>query len=72
MRSASVDDGAMAWSELGRELVAFLARPSAELSYEFDDMTFEIPRDETPGAARVVWKVDGTIRVSSGPRPVAS
>lgn len=69
-------DGAMAdpgysdkqvvdWSDLGREMWSFLTGRRAAIDYQFVDMTVEVPRDTGPRSPRAVWRVDGTLRVST-------
>lgn len=53
------------WSDLGREMWSFLTGRRAAINYEFVDMSVEVPRDTGPQAPRAVWKVDGTLRISS-------
>lgn len=60
-RNQSVVD----WSDLGREMWSFLTGRRAAINYEFVDMSVEVPRDTGPQAPRAVWKVDGTLRISS-------
>ena len=59
------DDGVIDWSDLGREMWTFLTGRQAEINYRFVDMTLEIPRDTGPDAARAVWKIDGTLQVTT-------
>ena len=53
------------WTDLGEELWSFLTGRHAMVSYAFDDMTVEVPRDIGPDAPRAVWKFDGTVRVTT-------
>ncbi len=53
------------WSDLGQEMWSFLTGRRAAINYEFVDMSVEVPRDTGPQAPRAVWKVDGTLRISS-------
>jgi len=67
-----VEDGVIDWSDLGREMWSFLTGRQAEINYQFDDLTVEIPRDTGPDAPRAVWKVDGTVRVTTSDNVSAS
>jgi len=58
-------DGAVDWSDMGREMWSFLTGRQAEINYRFVDMTVEIPRDTGPEAPRAVWKFDGTLQVTT-------
>lgn len=53
------------WSDLGREMWDFLTGRRAAINYEFRDMTLEVPRDTGPRAPRAVWRVEGTLRIST-------
>ena len=53
------------WTDLGREMWSFLTGRKAEINYRFIDMAVEIPRDTGPDAPRAVWKVDGTLQVTT-------
>lgn len=70
---ASITD----WTDLGREMWAYLTGRGAAVNYTFDDMTVEVPRDIGPDAPRATWKFSGTLRVttsdtvSSNPTPSA-
>jgi len=62
---SKVEDGVVDWSDLGREMWSFLTGRQAEINYRFVDLTVEIPRDTGPDAPRAVWKVDGTVQVTT-------
>lgn len=62
---SKVEDGVIDWTDLGREMWSFLTGRQAQINYHFDDMTLEIPRDTGPDAPRAVWKIDGTLRVTT-------
>lgn len=66
-----IEDGVIDWSDLGREMWSFLTGRQAEINYRFDDLTVEIPRDTGPDAPRAVWKVDGTLRVTTSDNAAA-
>lgn len=53
------------WSDLGREMWSFLTGRQAEINYRFIDMSVEVPRDTGPEAPRAVWKLDGTLQVTT-------
>lgn len=53
------------WSDLGREMWSFLTGRQAEINYRFVDMAVEVPRDTGPDAPRAVWKLDGTLQVTT-------
>jgi hypothetical protein len=53
------------WSDLGREMWDFLTGRRAAINYEFQGLSVEVPRDTGPRAPRAVWRVDGTLRIST-------
>ena len=53
------------WTDLGREMWSFLTGRQAAINYEFVDMVVEVPRDTGPQAPRAVWRLDGTLRVTT-------
>ena len=53
------------WSDLGREMWSFLTGRRAAINYQFVDMSVEVPRDTGPKAPRAIWKIDGTLRIST-------
>ncbi len=63
---AEARDGSVVdWTDLGREMWSFLTGRQAEINYRFIDMAVEVPRDTGPDAARAVWKLDGTLQVTT-------
>lgn len=57
------------WPTLAESLWAFLTSRNAEISYRFDDMLIEIPRDTAADAPRAVWRLHGTLRVTTSENP---
>lgn len=53
------------WTDLGEEMWSYLTGKGAAINYTFVDMTVEVPRDIGPDAPRAIWKVDGTLRVTT-------
>ncbi|MGN6162410.1 MAG: hypothetical protein ACTHOG_12015 [Marmoricola sp.] len=62
---SKVEDGVVDWSDLGREMWSFLTGRQAEVNYRLVDLTVEVPRDTGPEAPRAIWKLDGTISVTT-------
>lgn len=58
-------DTVVDWSDLGREMWSFLTGRRAAINYQFVDMSVEVPRDTGPKAPRAMWKIDGTLRIST-------
>ena len=59
------EDRVVDWTDLGREMWSFLTGRQAEINYRFIDMAVEVPRDTGPEAPRAVWKLDGTLQVTT-------
>lgn len=53
------------WTDLGKEMWSYLTGKSAVIDYSFVDMTIEVPRDIGPDAPRAIWKLNGTLRVTT-------
>lgn len=61
------------WADLGQEMWSYLTGKGAAINYSFIDMVVEVPRDIGPDAPRAVWKLNGTLRVTtSEEKPVDS
>ncbi|GAA1209307.1 hypothetical protein [Rhodoglobus aureus] len=63
------------WTDLGKEMWSYLTGKSAVINYSFVDMVVEVPRDVGPDAPRAVWKLNGTLKITtsegSGTEPIA-
>ena len=53
------------WADLGQEMWSYLTGKGAAVSYEFIEMEVEVPRDTGAEAPRAVWKLNGTLRVTT-------
>lgn len=51
--------------DLGMALYERLTGRGAAISYEFKDMIVEVPRDTGPDSPRAVWKLNGTMRITT-------
>ena len=56
------------WTDLGKEMWSYLTGKGAAIDYTFVDMTVEVPRDTGTSAPRVIWKLDGTLRITTTDR----
>lgn len=54
------------WTELGRRMWDFLTGREAAINYEFQDMVVEVPRDTGSTAPRATWRLNGTLRITTG------
>ncbi|MFC5379780.1 hypothetical protein [Aquipuribacter nitratireducens] len=52
-------------ADFGREMWSFLTGKGARIDYTFVDMTVEVPRETGPQSPRAVWKLDGTLRITT-------
>jgi hypothetical protein len=59
------EDQVVDWGDLGREMWSFLTGRQAAINYRFIDMSVEVPRDTGADAPRAVWKLDGTLQVTT-------
>ena len=53
------------WTDLGKEMWAYLTGRGAAIDYQFVDMHVEVPRDTGPVAARATWRLNGTLRITT-------
>ena len=59
------------WTDLGKEMWAYLTGKGAVIDYTFVDMAVEVPRDTGPDAPRATWKLSGTLRITTTDRDSA-
>ena len=53
------------FTDLGKEMWSYLTGKGAAINYEFVDMRVEVPRDTGAEAARAVWMLNGTLRITT-------
>jgi hypothetical protein len=53
------------WTDMGQEMWAYLTGKGAAINYSFIDMTVEVPRDTGADAPRAIWKLNGTLRITT-------
>ena len=63
--AGSTDQQVLDWTDLGREMWSFLTGRHAAINYSFEDMVVEVPRDTGPQAPRAIWRLNGTLRVTT-------
>lgn len=56
------------WPDLAINLYERLTERGAAINYEFKHMIVEVPRDTGPDAPRAIWKLDGTLRITTDER----
>src|SRR3954451_20278010 len=52
-------------ADLGKEMWAYLTGKGAAINYEFVDMVVEVPRETGPEAPRALWRLNGTLRITT-------
>ncbi len=53
------------FADVGKEMWSFLTGRNAAINYEFVDMAIEVPRSTGADAPRAVWKLNGTLRITT-------
>lgn len=53
------------WPDLAEGLYERLTGRGATISYAFDDLTIEVPGSTGAGAERAVWRLSGTVSIST-------
>jgi hypothetical protein len=62
---AQADPNSTSFADLGKEMWSYLTGKGAAINYEFVDMTVEVPRETGPEAARALWKLNGSLRITT-------
>jgi hypothetical protein len=57
------------WPELAEALYEKLTGRSSQISYGFEDMYIEVPRNTGTDAPRAIWRLHGTLTISTTERP---
>lgn len=53
------------WPDLAISLYDRLTGRGAEITYEFEDMEVEVPSKVGSDADHALWRVDGTVRITT-------
>jgi hypothetical protein len=61
-------DETTTWPELAIGLYDRLTGRGAEIVYEFDDMTVDVPSQTGEDAEHARWRLDGTLRITTRER----
>lgn len=56
------------WPELAEALYEKLTGRGSSISYKFDDMYVEVPRNTGTDAPRATWRLHGTLTISTSER----
>jgi hypothetical protein len=60
------------FADLAKELWSYLTDRGAAVNYEFVDMTVEVPRETGAESERAVWKLNGSLRITTTEQPSAA
>jgi len=60
------------FADVAKELWSYLTDRGAAVNYEFVDMTVEVPRETGAQSERAVWKLNGTLRITTTEQPSAA
>lgn len=61
-------DETTTWPELAIGLYDRLTGRGAEITYEFEDMTVDVPSKAGDDPEHATWRVDGTVRITTQER----
>ena len=60
------------FADLAKELWSYLTDRGAAVNYEFVDMTVEVPRETGAESECAVWKLNGSLRITTTEQPSAA
>ena len=60
------------FADLAKELWSYLTDRGAAVNYEFVDMTVEVPKETGAESERAVWKLNGSLRITTTEQPSAA
>ncbi len=58
-------------ADFGKEMWSYLTGMGAAINYQFVDMEVEVPRDTGPDSPRAVWRLNGTLRITTSDNDAA-
>jgi hypothetical protein len=56
------------WPDLAEGLYERLTGRGSQISYRFDDLFVEVPRDTSPSSPRATWRLHGTLHITTTER----
>lgn len=56
------------WPDFAEGLYERLTGRGSQISYRFEKMIIEVPRDTSPNSPRATWHLDGTIHITTKER----
>jgi len=60
------------FADVAKEWWSYLTDRGAAVNYEFVDMTVEVPRETGADSERAVWKLNGSLRITTTEQPSAA
>jgi hypothetical protein len=60
-----IPDTSTSFADLGKEMWDYLTGKNAAINYKFVDMQVEVPQRTGPDSPRAVWKLNGTLRITT-------
>jgi len=60
------------FADVAKELWSYLTDRGAAINYEFVDMLVEVPKETGADSERAVWKLNGTLRITTSDEPAAA
>jgi hypothetical protein len=57
--------GTTSFVDLGKQMWSYLTGKGAAINYQFVDMIVEVPRETGESAPRAVWRLNGTLRITT-------
>ena len=68
----AVPQNQSSFADVAKELWSYLTDRGAAINYEFEDMSVEVPRETGANSERAVWKLNGTLRITTSDVPTAA
>jgi hypothetical protein len=59
------DTQVTSFTDLGKEMWSYLTGKGAAINYEFVNMQVEVPQATGADADRAVWRLNGTLRITT-------
>lgn len=60
------------FTDIAKDLWSYLTDRGAVINYEFVEMYVEVPRETGSESERAVWKLNGTLRITTSDVPAAA
>jgi hypothetical protein len=62
------DQTVTTWTDLGQNMWSYLTGKEAAINYQFVDMQVSVPRETGADSPAAVWRLNGTLRVTTSDR----